>query len=99
MATASFSFRVAENLKSEAFEVIAQYGLTPSQVFNLFLTEIAKTKAIPVSLSYLKPNQDTLEAIAEIRRGKATRYKIEETNILHLMQDIAEGKCDVSGNK
>ena len=38
---ASFSFRLSENLKQEAFNVIENYGFTPSQVFNLFLTEIA----------------------------------------------------------
>ena len=66
---ASFSFRVAENLKSEAFEVINNYGFTPSQVFNLFLTEIAKTKTIPVNLSYLKPNATTLRAMQDAENG------------------------------
>ena len=35
---ASFSFRLSENLKQEAFNVIENYGFTPSQLFNLFLT-------------------------------------------------------------
>ncbi|OOF36398.1 type II toxin-antitoxin system RelB/DinJ family antitoxin [Rodentibacter heidelbergensis] len=61
----SFSFRLADSLKQEAFQVIENYGFTPSQVFNLFLTEIAKTKTIPVNLSYLKPNAETLRAMQE----------------------------------
>ena len=60
---ASFSFRLSENLKQEAFNVIENYGFTPSQVFNLFLTEIA------VNLSYLKPNAETLRAMQEAENG------------------------------
>ena len=56
----SFSFRLSENLKQEAFNVIENYGFTPSQVFNLFLTEIANTKTIPVNLSYLNRNNNQL---------------------------------------
>jgi DNA-damage-inducible protein J len=49
--------------------VIEQYGFTPSQVFNLFLTEIANTKSIPLDLSYLKPNAVTLRAMADVEKG------------------------------
>ena len=45
------------------------FRLTPSQVFNLFLTEIANTKTIPVNLSYLKPNAETLRAMQEAENG------------------------------
>lgn len=88
---ASFSFRVAEQLKADAFQVIAQYGFTPSQVFNLFLTEIANTKTIPVNLSYLKPNAETLEAINEARSGKAERYNLDEYHFFDVMQKTAKG--------
>lgn len=80
---ASFSFRVAEGLKSEAFGVIEQYGFTPSQVFNLFLTEIAKTKTVPVNLSYLEPNEVTLRSMAEIESGESEIIPVsEDTDIL-----------------
>lgn len=76
---ASFSFRLTESLKKEAFEVIEQYGFTPSQVFNLFLTEIAKTKTVPLDLSYLKPNAVTLRAMEEAESG--------ELEIIHLSEN------------
>lgn len=76
---ASFSFRLAESLKREAFEVIEQYGFTPSQVFNLFLTEIAKTKTVPLDLSYLKPNAVTLRAMKEAEEG--------ELEVIHLSEN------------
>ncbi|STY64396.1 addiction module antitoxin, RelB/DinJ family [Mannheimia haemolytica] len=40
----AFSFRTNTEIKNTAFDVIKNYGMTPSQVFNMFLTEIAKTK-------------------------------------------------------
>lgn len=67
---ASFSFRLAESLKQEAFGIIEQYGFTPSQVFNLFLTEVAQTKTVPVNLSYLQPNAATLRAMQEAEDGE-----------------------------
>lgn len=100
MNNAAFSFRLSGTLKNEAFKVIEQYGFTPSQLFNLFLTEIANTKTIPLNLSYLKPNADTVEAINEIKTGVAERYRIEaETNIEQLMQDISEERNGESGTK
>lgn len=48
----AFSFRTNSAVKNTAFDVIKGYGMTPSQVFNMFLTEIANTKTIPLSLNY-----------------------------------------------
>lgn len=85
---ASFSFRMTEGLKREAFSVIEQYGFTPSQVFNLFLTEIAKTKTVPLNLSYLEPNETTLRAMADIESGTADIIPLsKERDIVHLLND------------
>ncbi len=54
---ASFSFRLSDSLKTQSFEVIEEYGLTPSQAINLFLTQVARTKTVPVDLSYLQNNE------------------------------------------
>lgn len=89
-SNAAFSFRVAEGVKTEAFRVIEQYGFTPSQVLTLFLTEIANTRTIPVNLSYLKPNKETLEAMNESRSGRAERYSVSDANIFNVMQEIAK---------
>ncbi|MDO4699014.1 MAG: type II toxin-antitoxin system RelB/DinJ family antitoxin [Pasteurellaceae bacterium] len=76
VTNAAVSFRTVEHIKAEAFDVIAQYGLTPSQVFNIFLTQIAKTKTIPVDLNYLRPNERTLAAIDELENGNAQSFYI-----------------------
>lgn len=85
---ASFSFRMTEGLKREAFSVIEQYGFTPSQVLNLFLTEIAKTKTVPLNLSYLEPNETTLRAMAEIESGTDEIIPLPKgKEIIHLLND------------
>lgn len=77
LTNASISFRTVEQTKSEAYQVIEQYGLTPSQVFNMFLAQIAKTRSIPVDLNYLRPNKETLAAMDELDSGNAESFFIE----------------------
>ncbi|QLB44796.1 type II toxin-antitoxin system RelB/DinJ family antitoxin [Mannheimia pernigra] len=69
----AFSFRTNTEIKNIAFDVIKNYGMTPSQVFNMFLTEIAKTKTIPLSLNY-QPNLETQLAMQEAKSGKNEVY-------------------------
>ncbi|HGO5823387.1 TPA: type II toxin-antitoxin system RelB/DinJ family antitoxin [Mannheimia haemolytica] len=69
----AFSFRTNTEIKNTAFDVIKNYGMTPSQVFNMFLTEIAKTKTIPLSLNY-QPNLETKLAMQEAKSGKNEVY-------------------------
>lgn len=77
ITNASISFRTVERTKAEAYQVIEQYGLTPSQVFNMFLNQIAKTRSIPVDLNYLRPNEETLAAMSELDNGTAESFFIE----------------------
>lgn len=69
----AFSFRTNSAVKNTAFDVIKGYGMTPSQVFNMFLTEIANTKTIPLSLNY-QPNLETQQAMQEAKSGKNEVY-------------------------
>lgn len=88
---ASFSFRLTESLKTEAFGIIEQYGFTPSQVFNLFLTEIAKTKTVPVNLDYLQPNAKTLRAMAEVEGGEVEIIPVSaDTDIVQLLSQYRD---------
>lgn len=85
------NFRTLSSVKTEAFQVIEQYGLTPSQVFNMFLTQIANTKTIPVDLNYLRPNAETLSAMAELENGQAESFWLENQNAEQITQRILTG--------
>ena len=60
MATNAFvRARIDEGLKEEAAAVLADMGLTVSDVVRIVLTKIAKNKALPFEM--LVPNKTTVE--------------------------------------
>ncbi len=87
---ASFSFRLSDGLKKQSFGIIEEYGLTPSQAINLFLTQIVATKSIPVSLDYLQPNAVTLRAVEEIESGKVEKISVEDMGVIETLKKQAD---------
>jgi DNA-damage-inducible protein J len=59
--------RVDEQVKEEAAAVLATVGLTVSDAFRLMMVRIARDKALP--FQPLIPNEETVEAMLECRRG------------------------------
>ncbi len=81
-ANAVVRARIDEHIKEEASVVLASMGLTVSDAFRLLLTRVAKEKALP--FEPLVPNQKTIEAMKEARRGKLRSFK----SIDSLMDDL-----------
>lgn len=54
MTAINYNISIDERLRDQAFPVLETYGLTASQAFRLFLNQIAKTKAIPISFDWEK---------------------------------------------
>jgi DNA-damage-inducible protein J len=66
MASSAFvRARINEDLKDEAAAVLADMGLTVSDVVRMTLTRIAKDKALPFELKV--PNAETRAAMEETR--------------------------------
>lgn len=57
--------RIDERLKDEAAAVLAEMGLTVSDVVRMTLTRVAKDKALPFDLKV--PNAETRAAMEESR--------------------------------
>ena len=55
-------------MKNEAAEVLADMGLTVSDVVRIALTKIAKEKALPFDMRV--PNALTAETLAKSERGE-----------------------------
>ena len=68
MATTLVRARVDAALKSEAAAVLAEMGLTVSDVVRIALTKIAKEKALPFDLR--TPNALTAATLAKSARGE-----------------------------
>ncbi len=67
-ATAFVRARIDETLKQEAAAVLADMGLTVSDVVRIVLTKVAKDKALPFEMRV--PNRLTDETLAKSERGE-----------------------------
>jgi DNA-damage-inducible protein J len=65
--------RIDERTKNEAAAVLASIGLTVSDAFRLMMVRIAREKALP--FEPLVPNEETVEAMKEARRGVLKRHR------------------------
>ncbi len=63
VATAFVRARIDEKIKDEAAAVLAEMGLTVSDVVRMTLTRVARDKALPLELKI--PNAETRAAMAE----------------------------------
>ena len=67
-ATAFVRARIDETIRDEAAAVLAEMGLTVSDVVRIVLTKVAKEKALPFELRV--PNKLTTQTIAKSERGE-----------------------------
>jgi DNA-damage-inducible protein J len=67
-ANAFVRARVDEKIKEEAAAVLADMGLTVSDVVRIVLTRVAKEKALPFEMR--TPNKLTAETLAKSERGE-----------------------------
>jgi len=80
-ANAMVRARIDEHLKDEAAAVLAEMGLTVSDIVRMTLTRIAKDKALPFELKV--PNVETRAAMAESRAiMKARRARFTDAQVL-----------------
>lgn len=78
-ATAFVRARIDETLKNEAAVVLADMGLTVSDVVRIVLTKIAKEKALPFALNV--PNAETRAAMEEARAMSHARHATAEERV------------------
>lgn len=71
-ATAFVRARIDETLKEEAAAVLADMGLTVSDVVRIVLTKVAKDKALPFEMRV--PNKLTIETLAKSERGEDVHH-------------------------
>ncbi len=64
-STAFVRARIDPRLRDEASEVLAEFGLTVSDVVRMTLTRVAKDHAVPLELKV--PNAETRAAMRESR--------------------------------
>lgn len=84
-ANAVVRARIDERIKEEATVVLAAMGLTVSDAFRILLTRIAQEKAMP--FEPLIPNEETIAAMKEARRGGLPSFKSVDALMADLNAD------------
>ena len=78
-ATAYVRARIDEKLKEEATAVLADMGLTVSDVVRIVLTKVAKEKALPFEMRV--PNKLTAETLAKSERGEDIHHAKDSNDL------------------
>lgn len=73
---------VDDSMAKEAEAICAEAGLTLADAFRRLVLRTVKEKHVPLDL--LSPNEETLEAMAELDRGEAKRFN----SVDELMADL-----------
>ena len=90
-ATAFVRARIDEKIRDEAAAVLAEMGLTVSDVVRMTLTRVAKEKALPLELKI--PNAETRAAMAESRAMmKARQVRFPDADKLFNALNAKAGK-------
>jgi DNA-damage-inducible protein J len=80
MATTAFvRARIDETLKNEAAAVLAEMGLTVSDVVRIVLTRVAKDKALPFEMRL--PNRLTADTLARSERGEDVHHASDSADL------------------
>ena len=72
MASINMSIRTDPELKAKAEEILSQLGMSMNGTINMFLHQIVRDRAVPLSLSLSTPETlyaDLLQAREERERG------------------------------
>lgn len=86
---AQISLRVDDDVKRGAEQALNDIGLSMATAINVFLRKVAREKRIPFELSADVPNDETIEAIREVRKMKANPDLGKTyTNVDQMMEEL-----------
>lgn len=70
MATTNISMRIDEELKSQLQELVSHLGMDMTTFFTISAKQAVREQRIPFRISMEIPNEETREAIEEVRKMK-----------------------------
>lgn len=70
MAQTNVSIRMDADLKKKFDAFCSDMGMTMTTAFNIFAKKVVREYRIPFEIGGERPNQETLEAMEEVRRMK-----------------------------
>ncbi len=70
MATVNVTMRMDEKLKAQLQELVSNLGMDMTTFFTISAKQAVREQRIPFSISMEIPNEETREAIEEVRQMK-----------------------------
>lgn len=67
-STTNISIRMDSDLKAQADAMFAEFGISLSTAFNIFVRQSLREGRIPFEISLNCPNKETMEAMLEAER-------------------------------
>lgn len=86
MASVSTNIKIDAELKKEAQVLFEKLGLNLSTAVNIFLRQAVREQGIPFYVNAEEPNQETREAIEEVRSGVGLSRAFH--SVAELMEDL-----------
>ena len=82
MTTTTVHIRVDEQIKKQATETLATFGLSVPDAVRMMLARVVAEKALPFDVR--EPNAETIASLEACRRGEVVSFN----NIEDLMADL-----------
>ena len=70
MATTNITMRIDEDLKKQLQELVSNLGMDMTTFFTISAKQAVREQRIPFDISMNTPNEETREAIEEVRQMK-----------------------------
>ena len=97
MASVNMSIRTDSELKAQAEEILSKLGMSMNGTINMFLQQIVRDKAVPLSLSLSTPESlyaDLMQARMERENGYRGRQGREVLRELDHVIDAIVAEAD-----
>ncbi len=86
MAKTTTTITIDSNIKAQAQELLADFGLDLSTAINIFLRQTVRENAIPFEITRNVPNEETRRAIENVRKGEGLSKGFH--SVSELMEDL-----------
>lgn len=88
MATTNVTIRMDEQLKKQAEELFSDLGFNMTTAFTTFIKQAVREQRIPFVISRNIPNEETIQAIEEVKMLRKDPDKKVYTNFSELLEEI-----------
>lgn len=97
MASISMSIRTDSSLKTSAEQVLSQLGMSMNGAINMFLQQIVRDQAVPLSLSLSTEQSVCADLLrAKVEREQGVAYVSGDTVLKNIVRAIEEGAADAA---